>query len=259
MSARLIPAALLWLAAAPALAQFSVHVTPPRFEDQARPGQTYRNIIEITNLANASVPLKFATADWRLAPDGSAEFSAGLQPGSCRPWVGIEAAQLVVPANGKRRYRFEVRVPADAPAGQCRFALMIEGEPQVAPGDVPVPVAGRIGVIVYLTVGDGAALLSVAGAGATEVAGQRLPVLSVHNAGNAHGRLEGFVDGVDAGGRKLTFAPGNAPVLPGATRGIPLFPVGEEDNPAPIAYPLTLRGRLDWRGQRMDIDLVVPR
>jgi len=30
-----------------------------------------------------------------------------------------------VPGGGTMRYRFEVNVPADAPAGECRFAIMI--------------------------------------------------------------------------------------------------------------------------------------
>src|SRR3546814_2484594 len=63
-------------------------------------------------------------------PDATVEFSDALAPGSCRPWVGLEAAEINLAPNAKRRYRFEVRVPTDAPAGECRFAIMIEGDPR---------------------------------------------------------------------------------------------------------------------------------
>ena len=56
-----------------------------------------------------------------------------LRPGSCRPWVAIDRSDLTIPGGGRARFRFEVTPPADAPTGECRFALMIEGdEPAVA-------------------------------------------------------------------------------------------------------------------------------
>jgi len=77
----------------------------------------------------AAQPSKYTlrTADWALTADGSVTFTDELTPDSCRPWVAIERREVVVPAGGRIRFRFEVEPPADAAAGECRFALLIRG------------------------------------------------------------------------------------------------------------------------------------
>ena len=240
---------------------FSVLVSPPRFEDSAKPGTTYRNVVEISNLSGEGTHLNLKTADWQLDAGGAAVFSEELAADSCRPWVGLEAPDVTLPANGKRRYRFEVAVPADAPAGECRFAILIEGDPETVQGGVVVPVSGRIGVIVYLSIGDAAARLEVAGQQLQTIEGSLLPTVRVRNTGNAHGRLEGFIDGRDASGRRFTFTPSSMPILAGETRDIALTPQGDNDRtPAPaIAYPLSVKGRLDWGSQNLDIETTFSR
>jgi hypothetical protein len=236
-------------------------VSPPRIEDNAKSGETYRNVIEITNVSDKAAHYAVKTADWALQADNTVQFSEALTPGSCRPWVGVETAELNMGPNAKKRYRFEVAVPADAPSGECRFAIMIEGDPESVAGSVAIPVSGRIGVIVYLTLGDAAAQLTVVGQKLQTVDGQLLPVLSVRNAGNAHARLQGFVDGRDESGKTYAFSPSTLPILPGETRDIPLTPQGDsEDAPAPLlAYPLQLKGRLDWGKQHLDIETTLSR
>lgn len=255
----LIAACGMLVSAAAGAQGFSALVTPPRFEDVAKPGALYRNVVEITNVSDRSAKYVLKTADWELDAQASAVFSDALTPGSCRPWVGIEAPEIVVAANSKRRYRFEVAVPADAPSGECRFAIMLEGEPETAKGAVPVPVSGRIGIIVYLGIGSAAAKLDVVGSAVQAVDGRALPALRLRNSGNAHGRMEGLVDGKDASGRTFTFVPSNLPILAGETRAIVLTPEGDNpDTPAPaIVYPLALKGRLDWGPQRIDIATTV--
>ena len=234
---------------------FSALVSPPRFEDNAKAGSTYRNVIEISNVSGSAAHFTVQTADWTFKPDAAVEFSDALAPGSCRPWVGLEAAEINLAPNAKRRYRFEVRVPADAPAGECRFAIMIEGDPQTVQGGAAVPVSGRIGVIVYLAIDDAAASLDVVGHDVRTIEGNAVPVLSVRNGGNAHGRLQGFVDGTDASGKRYALQPSTLPILPGETRDIALVPQADNDAAAVpvIAWPLRLEGRLDWGSQRLDI------
>lgn len=263
MSRRFMQAA--WLAfgvlssAAAAAQGFSALVSPPRFEDTAKPGTTYRNVIEISNISAAASHFTLKTADWTLDGQAAAVFADALAADSCRPWVGLEAAQITIGANGKRRYRFEVAVPADAPSGECRFAILLEGDPEPVANSVAPPVTGRIGIIVYLTIGDAAAQLSMTGAKAGMVDGRNVPVLQVRNTGNAHGRLTGLIDGVDARGQKFVLTPSSVPLLPGETRAVALTPEGDDaDTPAPaIVYPLQLKGRLEWGDQRLAIDTVV--
>ena len=130
---------------------FAAMVSPPRFELNAKPGKTSRSVIEVSNRSSAPAKFLIHTADWTLGADFGVSFHDDLQAGSCRPWVALERPEVVVPGGGTLRYRFEVTVPADAPAGECRFAVMIEGDqPSVARSSgLNVPVTGRIGVIVY--------------------------------------------------------------------------------------------------------------
>ena len=124
------------LYAANSMAQgFSALVSPPRFEDTAKAGTTYRNVVEISNVSGSAAHYTLKTADWSLDDKGAAVFSETLAPDSCRPWVGIEAPEITVAANGKRRYRFEVVVPPEAPNSECRFAIMLEGDPEQLPAE----------------------------------------------------------------------------------------------------------------------------
>lgn len=243
--------------AAPSFAQgFSALVSPPRFEGTAKPGTTYRNVVEISNISDAVGRYTLKTADWHLDAQGAAVFDEALAADSCRPWVGLEAAQIEIAPNGKRRYRFEVAVPAQAAPRECRFAILLEGAPEMVGDQLSVPVSGRIGIIVYLGVGEVAAQLQHVASQVREVDGRRLPVLDVRNTGQAHTRLEGLIDGIDASGRKFALAPSSLPILPGETRSIALVPEGDDPaTPAPpILYPLSLKGALEWGGQRLVLD-----
>jgi fimbrial chaperone protein len=239
--------------------EFAVVVSPPRIEDRAKAGSVYRNVIEINNTSPKAAKYTIQTADWSLDSKGSAVFTQALASSSCRPWVGIEAGQITVKGNGKKRFRFEAAVPANAPAGECTFAIMIEGEPQLLGGQMAIPVSGRIGVIVYLAIGDAASKLELKKTRVMNLQGQELPVLQFQNKGNMHGRLEGYLDGVDAKGKRVSLVPDNSPILSGATRDIALYPQPETKGQAApkINYPIRIKGRLDSAGQRVDVEMTL--
>src|ERR1700690_2028411 len=223
---RIVPLLLCFLGSAlsvPALADgFAALVSPPRFELSSKPGKTLRSVIEVSNQAATPAKYLIHTADWNLTPDYGVSFHDELQQDSCRPWVAIERPEVTVPSGGTLRYRFEVTVPADAPAGECRFAVMIEAaEPSIArsPG-LEVPIAGRIGVIVYVLVGAGAPAFEVLGPEITILNGQKLPSLRVHNSGTAHGRMSGYLTGTDAKGIEYDFTPPDFPILPHEERNV---------------------------------------
>jgi len=162
--ARVFSCAAFAVASAGAFAQgFAALVSPPRFELAGKPGEKIRDVVEITNAGAQPAKYKLRTADWTFAKDASVTFDDSLRPGSCRPWVAIESRQITVSQGGKYRYRFEVAPPADAPAGECRFALLIEGDDQQVqtPGGPAFPIAGRLAVIVYVTVGAAEANLAI--------------------------------------------------------------------------------------------------
>ena len=236
---------------------FAAVVSPPRFEIVARPGERVRHVVEISNAAPQPAKYYLRTADWQMTPDAGVSFTDDLAEGSCRPWVAIERREIEVPGNGSARYRFEVQPPADAPSGECRFALMIEGDEQTVRTEsgVQVPISGRIAVIVYVAVGDAAPNLRVAGTTVAEVNGRMLPVLEVANTGNAHGRVAGFLTATDAQGRRLDLSPSTLPILPGDTRRIALSPDDGPAGPVDLAYPLTVKGTLELgAGQRVEFE-----
>ena len=235
---------------------FSVLVAPPRYELKAKPGDVVREQLSINNPGNQPVTFLMRTADWDLTEDGAATFHpAALLPGSCRPWMRIERHEIRLPAQGKKRYRFEIHVPDDAPAGECRSALLVEAPPEdvveAQAGSLNLPVKGRIAVIIYLTIGDAAPELQLKDTLLAEYNGLLTPFVVVHNSGNAHGRTTGFVNAVDATGKRFEFEITPLPILPGQTRRVPLFqPVFDEQPPPPFTPPLQLTGTIEWDGGR---------
>jgi hypothetical protein len=237
--------------------EFSAAVSPPRFELAMNAGEGSRQVIEITNTSSEPSTYHFRTADWALDEGAGVHFSDELAADSCRPWVAIERRELEVPAGGRYRFRFEVTPPAGTPARECRFAIMIEGDEQLArtADGLNLPVAGRIGVIVYASVGNAAPDLQLVSAAVAEVHGRNLPILQVNNLGNAHGRLSGFLEGIDASGRRLEFEPSTLPILPLEIRAIPLTASEQPETIVDIAYPVTIKGVLEWgSAQRLEIN-----
>lgn len=235
---------------------FAALVSPPRFELTAKGGDRLRQVIEITNASGQAAKFYLKTADWTLDKSAGVTFDDALQATSCRPWVAIERREISVSPAGKYRFRFEIAVPADTPPGECRFALMLEGDEQTVrnPKGPPVPVAGRIGVIVYVTIGGAEAKLEVVGAQVETINGDATPVLQIKNSGNAHGRVSGFLSATDANGKKLEFTPSNLPILPGETRAISLPVNRERDEALKIGYPITIRGNLEAGDKSMPFE-----
>jgi hypothetical protein len=254
---RLAPLIAAFLAACiptMAAANFAVAASPPRFELQLKPGEKTRHVLEITNAAATPITLSVRTADWVLSPEGTAVFHEELLPGSCRPWAAIERREVQIGAGQAYRFRFEITVPPDQAAGECRLALMLEGKEAEAVGASP-PLSGRMGVIVYGAVAGAAPELRVLGA-RIDPRDPAAVVLTVTNGGNAHGRLEGFLSATDAGGRVFEAAPGNNPILPGETRAVAvkLTSRGAAAGTRPV-LPLVLRGKLEWgRGRSIEVD-----
>jgi hypothetical protein len=162
----------------------------------------------------------------------------------------------VVPGGATLRYRFEVSVPADAPAGECRFAVMIEGaEPSIAKSNgVDLPVTGRIGVIVYVTVGDGAPDLELFGPKVSTLNGRQIPALRIYNSGSAHGRMSGFLTGTDAKGISYDFTPSDFPILPHEEREVFLTPSTAADDHPTLTFPVTVKGTLEWGDHKTEFN-----
>jgi len=241
-----------------ARAQFAAAVTPPRFEVSVEPGQVTRQVLEITHAVPGAGTYRVYTTDWSMDAAGALTFYEALQPGSCRPWVAIERKELRVAMGARVRYRFEVAPPATVTPQECRFALMIESKPQeVQTGEAAsFPMSGRIGVIVYVSVGGAKPVLEPGASSIGKFDGRPTPMLMVHNSGNATGRLTGILKGTDAAGATIEFTPEAVPILPGRTRQVALNPYeGALRTPLaasapaprpPLKWPLAIRGTLEY-------------
>lgn len=235
-------------------APFEIAIMPSRFELSAKSGARLGQSLDIHNVGLAPTEVSVRTLDWGYSPEGEISYLDALQPGSCRPWVLLERKTVKVPARGKTSFRFQIEPPADAPRGECRFMLAIEGvEPayRAAIGQggasLSLPVTGRIAVAVYVLLNGAEPKLTLSQVGTRDVRGQRTPYVTVSNTGDAHGRLDGSLDATDAAGARFEMVPEGTPVLPGQTRLIPLSPKAASDGKAPApVYPLKAAGTLDW-------------
>jgi hypothetical protein len=256
-AAALLALALSSIAARPAAADgFAAIVSPPRFELQAKAGATVRQSLDVTNRAAEVAHFHIHSADFDLTAQYGVVFHDDLQPGSCRPWVALERSDVTLPGGGTIRYRFEVAVPAGTPAGECRFAMLIESADDAVAqaGKVRLPIAGRIGVIVYVAIGDAAPNLEVFGPHVVTINGKRVPALRVHNRGNAHGRVTGFLSGKDATGAKYDFTPSDFPILPNEDRDVYFLPSLPNNDSPTLTFPVTVRGKLEWTGGTLPVD-----
>jgi len=147
-------------------------------------------------------------------------------------------------------------VPADAPAGECRFAVMIEGdEPSIARAQsLSMPISGRIGVIVYVAVGDGKPDMEILGPKIATLNGQQVPTLRIHNGGTAHGRVSGFLTGTDAKGVSYDFTPSDFPILPHEERELFLTPSTAAEEHPTLTFPVTVKGTLEWGDQKTELN-----
>lgn len=246
------------LAAAPARAGFDVAISPPRLELHAKPGDTVRQTVSINNVGNNPERYLTKTTDWELGAAGEALFQEGApKKGSCRPWVKLERHEIAVAAGETRNYRFEVHVPENAGNGECRFALLVSSDAgTVTPSGgsfIQIPIVGRLAVIVYVTIGDAKPDMKLERIGMQKVSGKSLPVATFRNNGNAHGRVSGRLEALDANRRKIDLIADESVILPNSAHGITLNPLdwssGEGKTPAfDLAPPMHIRGTLQFLG-----------
>jgi hypothetical protein len=242
-------------------AGFSAMVSPPRFELQGRPGEVIRQIVTIENGADIAASFAIRTADWDLADDGGVTIHPPeLQPGSCRPWARLERRTIRLQPHFDKRFRFEIHVPAEAPEGECRLAILVEPADDrdvlATARNIRFPVQGRIAVIVYVNVGGAKPLLNVQSLALQEgVDGQPVPVVVLENTGNAHGRPDGFLEARDSTGRRVELAVAQTPILPGQTRAIRIVQTpAEGESAVKLTPPLDIKGIIEWDGGQQKIE-----
>ncbi len=253
LTAGLALSSLFWAAGVHAAA-FEIAVTPTRFEISGKSANRLGQSIEITNVGRTATELSLRTLDWALSAEGSVSYYDELRPNSCRPWVTLERRTIKVGAGVKMPFRFQIDVPTDAPRTECRFMLAIEGvEPafksliEGGGASLSLPVNGRIAIAVYIGINGAEPKMELTQIGVKDIKGKHTPMVTVTNTGDAHGRLDGSLDAVDAKGVEFELAPEGTPIMPGQTRSLPMSPRTEPNQPPPVVtFPIKVKGTLDW-------------
>lgn len=247
--------ALLFVGATPVwAAAFEVAISPSRFEISGKSAGRIGQSLNIFNVGTTMTEVSVRTLDWSYSDTGNITYHDELLPGSCRSWVTLERKALRVAPQAKAAFRFQVDVPADAPRGECRFMLAVEGvEPayqaqlQGGGASLSLPVSGRIAVAVYVSVNGAEPKLEINALGVKNINGKSTPVITVTNTGDAHGRLDGGLESVDAKGLTFDLIPESTPIMPGQTRTLPLQARAVEGQKPPEAtLPIQASGQLDW-------------
>ena len=260
--------AIAMLPTTPVYAGFDVSVSPPRFELHAKPGDIVRQTISINNLGNNPGRYLTKTADWELGASGEALMQEGApKEGSCRPWVRLERHEISVAPRDTRIYRFEVHVPEDARDGECRFALLVSaGAGTVTPSGgsfIQIPIVGRLAVIVYITIGDAKPVMKLEHIAMQKMNGKLLPVATFRNSGDAHGRVSGHLEALDAKHHKVVLIADGSVILPNSARSVTLTPMdwssGQGKTPTfDLALPMHIRGTLQFLGGgEVKLDLIL--
>ena len=121
--------------------------------------------------------------------------------------------------------------------------------------NIRFPVEGRIAIIIYVSVGDAAPVLSLQSLELQDVNGRLTPVALLKNTGNAHGRPDGFLEGIDASGKKIDFIVARTPILPRQTRPITIWQAtAEGDTAVTLTPPVKIKGLIEWQGGRHKVD-----
>lgn len=243
-------------------APFEIAVSPSRFELSGKSGARLGQSLEIYNVGASAGEVALRTLDWHYSDAGGITYVDALLPDSCRPWVTLERNVLKIGARSKAAFRFQLDIPADAPRRECRFMLAIESAApaydaplQGGGASLSLPVSGRIAIAVYVAVNGAESAMTLTDLSVTTVNGARQPVVTVRNQGDAHGRLDGSLDAVDAKGLQFELVPDGSPVMPGQTRTLGLSPRVEAGQAAILpVYPVRATGTLDWEQGSFKID-----
>jgi fimbrial chaperone protein len=246
---------------------FEIAASPSRFELASKSGVRVGQSLDIYNVGKSASEVSLRTLDWSYSEAGVVSYFDELQPNSCRSWVTLERKTVVVTAGSKRTFRFQIDIPADAPRGECRFMLAVEG---VEPAhkalldsggglNLSLPVTGRIAIAVYVAINGAAPKLSLTQLRVQDVKGSPTAAAIVTNQGDAHGRLDGSLDATDAKGQIYELNVEGTPIMPGQSRVLPFTAKSmgnksAEKSAEVLTFPLKAKGILDWDNGSFKVD-----
>ena len=226
-----------------------------------------RNIITIENTDIETGIYTIRTADWDFNEKGGVVIHPPNKPlprGSCRPWTRLERTRLEVASNRVKRYRFEVHVPEDVQDTACKFAIVVSPAPETVDamkmGNLDMPILGSVAIIVYVTVGNARPDVFLEGVKKIYQDGEPVPVIRLHNRGNAHARPFGSILAKDSLGKAADLLVVPFPILPGESMDIELTADPRRsgiEKMSDLTFPISLKGQIEWDGGTTKIDAII--
>ncbi|HEX8770820.1 MAG TPA: hypothetical protein VF711_08640 [Acidimicrobiales bacterium] len=187
--------------------------------DHVAPGTTITRRVEVTNdTPDAQVVQLYAAAG--TIKDGGFQFGEGRAANDLTGWTTVDPPTVSPPAGGKTLANVTIAVPADASPGE-RYGVVWAELPPAIPQGGGVGAVNRVGVRIYLSVGEGGEPASDFGITALEARrdaeGNPVMAATVHNTGGRALDLSGEL--------RLTNGPGGLSAGPfeaklGTTLGI---------------------------------------
>ena len=214
---------LLGLGTAPASA-LDLVVSPIRAEHQVQAGTSETNIILVKNEGKDSERIKVALEDWQLDAKGEVAYSrAGTNPHSCSAWLQVNPTDFKLDP-GTREVRYTLTVPPGVKPGTYWTAIVLESLPPTEgkPEGRLMGVRGRIGVVIYETVGKPEIKAAFNDFQVHPAKGKLTFKLALTNSGTAFYRIKkSWVTLKNSQGQEVSrIEVPDVPVLPGTSRNL---------------------------------------
>jgi P pilus assembly chaperone PapD len=209
-----------------ASAQISIEVSPLRVELQAIAGGTSTQGITVTNTGKEPVRVRATLSDWYLSPDGSPQFETPDQTRSLSAtgWTRIAPPELVLSPGDQGTVRYNLTIPKEAEAAGYRTGILFEygpssGEPITRGRNVQVK--PRIATLIYVSVGQPAAVIDLTDLRVRTQAGQTQVVAMLNSTGKKYVRTKGTLTIYSADGKPVREVPvPDVPLLPQSEREV---------------------------------------
>lgn len=242
--------------ACPAGAQVDMLISPIRAEHQVGPGSSETNIIQVRNEGVKPERVRVYLEDWAMDRKGNITYSRpGKSPNSCAAWIQVNPTDFRLDP-GTREVRYTITVPPTAKSGAYWSVIIFEGMPatEQIPKGKKVGVHGRIGTIVYNTLGNPEIKANFQDFKVDTSKKEPIFALTLSNGGTGYYRLrKSFISVKNSKGEEAArLEVPEIPVMPGSTRDLEIklnqaLPKGEYQAEAALDV-----GRRDLLGRKLN-------
>jgi len=189
----------------------SLTITPPFFELNVNPGDSWSSSIRVVNTNAAPLQVNAQVMGFQAADDlGHGSFIQLSQlagnSDALANWITVTSAGVTIPSDGAADVPFSVSVPPNAsPGGHYAAILIGTGAPTAQAGESQVGVSSFISALIFVRVSGNVVESAQIHAFSTDKSLYQTPdvhfAINIQNTGNAHIRPVGMVQIYNAFGK----------------------------------------------------------